>query len=167
MTLELQFEYYCCVQHDFAEANKLVDSYVRDLYVLPEKFVESTGPALDRYIKNYSFPDGEKRNVTPYDAVLDFIEQLDSFTENTFALYEEHKVLNEKSNKYLKKVEWMARKSKGKVVMEYAGDFVGLTPELVELNKGLKQIKARADEMVDMLEKLELRWEGLRMEVRA
>jgi hypothetical protein len=167
MTLELQFEHYCCVQHDFAEATRLVDSYVRDLYVLPKKFVESTGPALDHYIKIYSFPDGKRKNVTPYDAVLDFIEQLDDFTENTMALYKGHKAHSEKSQRYLKKVEWMARKSKGKGLQEYAGDFVGLTSELSELNKGLKQIKVQADEMVDMLEQLELKWEGLRMEVRA
>ncbi len=167
MTLELQFKHYCCVQHDFAEANKLVDSYVRDLYELPKKFVESTVPSLDRYIKEYSFPEGEARNITPYEAVIDFIEQLDNFTENTFALYEQHKQHADKSQKYLSKVEWLSRKSKDKAVGEYADEFISLTPELNELNKGLKQIKTQADEMVDMLEKLELRWEGLRMQVRA
>jgi hypothetical protein len=167
MTLELQFQYYCCVQHDFTEAQKLVDSYVRDLYVLPKKFVESTGPALDRYIKEYSFADEKRKNATPYEAVLDFIDQLDDFTENTVALYEHHKKHAEKSRKYLNKVEWLSRKSKGKIVKEYAGEFIGLTPELSVLNNGLKQIKTQADEMVEMLEKLELRWEGLQMQVRA
>ena len=167
MTLEGQYEYYRCVQHDFTEAYKMVDSYVRDLYVLPKKFVESTAPALDNYIKEYSFGDDKQRNVTPFDAVLDFIDQLDDFTENTQHLFQEHKLHAEMSSKYLKKVEWMTQKSSGKIVSEYAIDFIGLTPELKELNKGLKQIKVHADEMVDMLEKLELRWEGIRMQVRA
>jgi len=167
MTLELQFEYYCCVQHDFTEAQKLVDSYVRDLYVLPKKFVESTAPALDRYIKEYSFPEGKSKNTTPYEAVLDFIDQLDNFTEDTCALYEQHKQHSEKSRKYLSKVDWISRKSKDKIVKECAGEFIGLTSELNELNKGLKQIKVQADEMVEKLERLELRWEDLRMEVRA
>ena len=80
MGLEAQYEYYRCVEHDFNEAYKLVNSYVSDLYVLPKKFVEDTGPALDRYIKEYSFADEGKRNTTPFETVLDFINQLDDFT---------------------------------------------------------------------------------------
>jgi len=167
MTLEGQYEYYCCAQHDFTEACKMVDSYVRDLYVLPKQFIETTGPALDKYIKEYTFRDEKGRSTTPYEAVLDFIDQLDDFTENTVNLYEEHKQHAERSKRYLSKVEWMVRKSSGKIISEYAIDFVSLTPELKELNKGLKQIKNQADEMVEMLEKLELRWEGLCMQVRA
>ena len=65
MTLEGQYEYYRCVQHDFTEAYKMVDSYVRDLYVLPKKFVESTGPVLDKYIKEYSFEGSGRKIATP------------------------------------------------------------------------------------------------------
>lgn len=167
MTLEGQFEYYCCVQHDFSEACRMVDSYVRDLYVLPKKFVENTAPAINRYIKEYSFPEGEARNTTPFYAVLDFIEQLDDFTENTQNLYNEHKMHTERSKTYLRKVKRLSQKAAGKPVSTYAADFIELTPELSDLNKGLKRIKQQADEMVDMLEQLELRWDSLRVKVRA
>jgi hypothetical protein len=37
----------------------------------------------------------------------------------------------------------------------------------VELQRGLKQIKTQADEMVDKLERLELRWDSLKVKVSA
>jgi hypothetical protein len=157
MGLETQYEYYRCAQHDFNEAYKLLNSYVSDLYMLPKKFIENTGPALDRYIKDYSFADEGKKNTTPFEAVIDFIDQLDDFTENTMKLFNEHKMHSNKSKVYLKKVEEMNEKTTGKIVSEYAVDFIELTPELIELQKGLKKIKVSADEMVDRLESLELR----------
>ncbi len=167
MTLEGQYEYYRCVQHDFNEAYKMVDSYVRDLYVLPKKFVENTGPALDNYIKDYHSGSNKLKITTPYDAVLDFIDQLDEFTEDTLQLFEEHKVYSEKRKNYLNKVENLKARTSGKIVSEFAVDFIELTPEVSELQKGLKKIKLHADEMVDKLERLELRWESLRVNARA
>ena len=167
MGLETQYEYYRCVQHDFNEAYKLLNSYVSDLYILPKRLIEDTGPALDRYIKDYSFTNEGKKNTTPFEVVIDFIEQLDDFTENTQKLYNEHKMHSNKSKAYLKKVEALNEKAMGKIVSEYAIDFIELTPELTELQKGLKRIKLQADEIVDRLETLELRWEGLRVKVRA
>lgn len=167
MTLEGQYEYYRCVQHDFTEASKMVNSYVRDLYVLPKKFVENTGPALDKYIKDYSFAEGSRKSTTSYDAVLDFIDQLDDFTENTQTLYNEHKIHAYKSKVYLQKVESINERTTGKIVSEYAIDFIELTPELKELHASLKKIKSQADQMVDKLEQLELRWDSLRAQVRA
>jgi hypothetical protein len=167
MTLERQFEHYRSAQRDFNEAYKLVDHYVKDLYLLPKRLVENTAPALDKYIKEYSFPDGRSKNTTSFEVVLDFIDQLDDFTENTFHLFEEHKQHARKSKIYLQKVEKLNRKSNGKVVTEFAPDFVELTPELTELHNGLKHIKVQADEMVDKLERLELRWNILRVNVSA
>ena len=167
MSLEAQYEYYRCVQRDFNEAYKLLNSYVSDLYVLPNKLVQNTGPALDKYIKDYSFNDEGKRNTTPFDVVVDFINQLDDFTENTMRLFNEHKLHSDRSKAYLKKVEELSEKTRGKIVSEYAVDFIELTPELTDLQKGLKQIKIKADEMVDSLERLELRWDNLRVKVRA
>jgi len=167
MTLERQFEHYSCAQRDFNEAYKLVDHYVKDLYLLPKRLVENTAPALDKYIKEYSFPDGRAKNTTSFDVVLDFIDQLDDFTENTVHLFEEHKLHADRSKAYLKRVENLKRKSTGKGVREYATKFVELTPELTELHNGLKHLKVQADEMVDKLEKLELRWNILRVNVSA
>ena len=167
MTLERQLENYSCAQRDFNEAYKLVDNYVKDLYLLPKRLVENTAPALDKYIKEYSFPDGRAKNTTSFDVVLDFIDQLDDFTENTVHLFQEHKLHAERSKAYLRKVEGLKRKSAGKGAKESATAFVELTPELRELHNGLKHIKVQADEMVDKLERLELRWSILRVNVSA
>ena len=167
MTLEGQYEYYRCIQHDFNEAYKLVNRYVADLYVLPKKLVENTGPALDRYIRDYSFPEKEGKSTTPYVVVLDFIEQLDEFTEGTVGLFKEHKTHSDRSKDFLKKVEELNQKCMGRMVSEYAVDYIELTPELKELQSGLKKIKERADTLVERLENLELRWENVRLKVSA
>ena len=78
------------MQHDFNEAYKLVNNYVSDLYVLPKNFVDTTGPVLDKYIKEYSFDDNGQQ-PTSFENVLEFIEQLDDFTAKTVDLYEQHK----------------------------------------------------------------------------
>ena len=165
MSLEVKYEYYRCMQHDFNEAYKLVNNYVSDLYNLPKNFVDTTGPVLDRYIKEYSFEDGQQS--TSFENVLEFIDQLDDFTEKTLNLYQEHKVHTDKSKKYLNKVADLKESVNGKIVSEYAVEFVELTPELTRLTHELKQIKEKADDMVNRLEKLELRWANLRVKVCA
>jgi uncharacterized protein YlzI (FlbEa/FlbD family) len=167
MTLEGQYEYYRCMQHDFNEAYKLVNRYVADIYMLPKKFVEDTGPTLDNYIKGYSFPAEGDRGNSSFQNVVDFIEQLDEFSENTLKLYNEHKMHADRSKSYLRRIEELNQKNSGKIVSEFAIDYIELTPELTQLHKGLKQIKEKADEMVDKLERLELRWERLRVKVSA
>lgn len=160
MSLEAKYEYYRCMQHDFNEAYKLVNNYVSDLYNLPKSFVDSTGPVLDRYIREYSFAE-PRHESTSFENVMEFIEQLDDFTEKTLELYKQHKIHSDKSKKYLNKVADLNENNCGKIVSEYAVEFVELTPELTKLSHELKQIKERADEMVSKLEKLELRWARL------
>ena len=167
MTLEGQYEHFRTAQRDFNEAHKLIDRYVKDLYVLPKKFVETTGTALDRYIREYTFPEGSSKNTTSFEAVLEFIDQLDDFTENTVDLLNQHKEHDTRSKAYLKKIEELNQRTNGKVISEFAIDFIELTPELTDLHKGLKQIKTQADAMVDKLERLELRWDKLQPKVRA
>ena len=82
-------------------------------------------------------------------------------------LFNDHKHHSDKSKAYLQKVEELKEKTTGKIVSEYAVDFIELTPELNELHKGLKSIKAQADEMVNRLERLELRWDRLKVKVSA
>ncbi len=166
MTLEGQYEYYRCVQHDFNESYKIVNKYVADLYLLPKKFIDNTGPVLDRFIKNYSF--GESTTgVSQFESVVDFIDQLDDFTGKTMELFNEHKSHNDRSKEYLKKVSELSEKNSGRIISEYAVDFIELTPELVKLNNDLKKIKDHADRMVTKLSNLEMRWENIRTEVRA
>jgi hypothetical protein len=167
MTLERQYENYRCAQRDFNEAYKLVDSYVKDLYLLPKKLVENTAPSLDRYIKDYSFSESGRKNTTSFDVVLDFIDQLDDFTEDTVNLFREYKIHAERRNAYMKKVEALNQKSAGRAEPELTIHFIELTPELTNLHNNLKHIKLLADEMVDKLERLELRWDCLRVNVSA
>jgi hypothetical protein len=166
MSLEGKYEYYRCMQHDFNEAYKLISKYVQDLYILPKNFVDTTGPVLDRYIKEYNFNVAGPQ-TTSLDTVVEFIDQLDEFTEKTLTLFKQHKVHADKSKAYLTKVAQLNDKCMGKIVSEYAVEYVELTPELMKLNDELRTIKARADEMVERLEKLELRWESLRAKVHA
>lgn len=166
MTLEGQYEYYRCVQHDFNESYKIVNKYVADLYLLPKKFIDNTGPVLDRFIKNYSFGENGP-GISSFESVVDFIDQLDEFTGKTMELFNEHKLHNDRSKQYLKKVSELNEKNSGRIISEYAVDFIELTPELVKLNNDLKKIKDHADRMVNKLSKLEMRWEDIRAEVRA
>ena len=165
MTLEGQYELYRCVQHDFNEAYKMINKYVADLYLLPKKFIDNTGPALDRYIQEYSFPEGNGRNTTSFNTVLEFINQLDDFTQGTMELFNEHKRHSDRSRAYLQKVAEINEKNMGKIISEYAIEYVELTPELNSLHSELKNLKNKADAMVDRLERLELRWESLRVKV--
>jgi len=165
MTLEGKYEYYRCVQHDFNEAYKIVNRCVSDLYMLPKKLVENTGPMLDQYVKEYSIKGSNADSSL--EVIIDFINQLDEFTQSTVELLNEHKQHAEKSKEYLKKVAELNEKCSGRMVSEYAVDYVELTPELTELNNGLKGIKSKADEMVNKLHSLEMKWEDIRMEVRA
>ncbi|HWB64187.1 MAG TPA: hypothetical protein VG603_11790 [Chitinophagales bacterium] len=167
MNLEGQYEYYRCVQRDFNEAYKMVNDYVTDLYLLPKKFIDNTGPALDIYIKNYSFASSESRDNNSYQSVIDFISQLDDFTAGTMELFSEHKTHCDRSKAYLRKVLELNERNAGKIVSEYAVDYIELTPELRQLHNELKKIKEKADDMVDKLDRLELRWENIRVKVRA
>jgi phage gp36-like protein len=169
MTLEGQYEYYRCVQHDFNEAYRAINKYVTELYMLPKKFVDNTGPALDRYIKNYYFPENSvsDNSNNSFSTVVDFINQLDDFTQGTIELFTEHKMHSDRSKAYMQRVSQLKEKNYGKIVSEYAVDYIELTPELTSLHKDLGKLKARADEMVNRLEKLELRWESIRVRIRA
>ena len=167
ITFEGQYEYFRCVHHDFNKAYKMVNQYVSELYLLPKKLMDNTAEELNRYISDYKFRKGEKTNDGSYKTIVDFINQMDEFTEETQELYFIHKKHSDKSRMYLKKVEELNEKSEGKIISEYAVEYIGLTNELTQLHESLKKIKSKADEMVDKLERLELRWVNIRQKVCA
>jgi hypothetical protein len=169
MTLEGQYEYYRCVQHDFNETYRSVNKYVTELYMLPKKFVDDTGPALDRFIKDYYFPENSVSDNTnnSFTTVVDFINQLDEFTQGTIELFAAHKLHTDRSRAYMQRVSQLNEKNHGKIVSEYAVDYIELTPELTTLHNDLRKLKVTADDMVNRLEKLELRWENIRERIRA
>lgn len=167
ITFEGQYEYYRCVHHDFNKAYTMVNQYVSELYLLPKKLMDNTAEELNRYISDYKFRKGEKLNDSSYKTILDFIHQMDEFAEETQELYQMHKKHNDKSKVYLKRVEELNQKNAGRIVSEYAVEYISLTNELTTLHESLKKIKSKADEMVDKLERLELRWVNIRQKVRA
>lgn len=167
ISLEGQYEYYRCIHHDFNSAYKMINDYVTDLYVLPKKLIDSNGPVLNKFITDYSFTKAKGSTATSYEFILEFIHQLDEFAEETQNLFKEHKIHSDKSKVYLRKVAELNERCTGRMVSEYAVEYVNLTPELTALHEGLKRIKAKADDMVDKLEKLELRWKNLAVQARA
>lgn len=164
--VEGQYEYFRCIHSDFNTAYKMVNEYVSELYVLPKKLIDNTSPVLNRFISDYNFMPGPAANAS-YETVLEFIHQMDEFAEETQLLFVEHKQHNDRSRVYLKKINELNEKNSGRMVSEYAFDYIDLTPELTELHEGLKRIKVKADKMVDKLEKLELRWNTVKVKVRA
>jgi hypothetical protein len=166
MTLEGKYEYYRCMHHDFNEANKLVNHYISDIYGLPKKFVEKTELVLNCFI-NSSVKNENAKQESPLNPVIEFMEQLDDFTARTEKLYSQHCDYVSKSNEYMQRVSELEKKKCGRIISEYAVDYVELTPEVIKLQSGLKHLKEVADDLVTRLEKLELRWENLRYKVRA
>ena len=162
--VEGQYEYFRCINHDFNNAYKMVNDYVAELYVLPKRLIDNTAPVLNKFISDYTFStDG---NNIQFEIVLEFIHQLDEFTAETQTLYKEHKGHTDKSKTFLKKLSELNQKCSGRIVSEYAMEYIDLTPELTELHEGLKRIKCKADKMVEKLEKLELRWKTIRVRAR-
>lgn len=163
--VEGQYEYFRCINHDFNNAYKMVNDYVAELYILPKRLIDSTAPVLNKFITDYTFTPGGD-NIQ-FEIVLEFIQQLDEFTLETQTLYKEHRLHTDKSKTFLKKLGELNEKCSGRIVSEYALEYIHLTPELTELHEGLKRIKSKADQMVEKLEKLELRWKTLRVKARA
>ncbi|MBL0309447.1 MAG: hypothetical protein IPP77_07185 [Bacteroidetes bacterium] len=112
ITFEGQYEYYRCVHHDFNNAYKMVNQYVSELYLLPKKLMDNTAEELNRFVTDYKFKKDEKISDGSYKTVLDFIQQMDEFAEETQDLYQMHKKHNDKSRVYLDKVEELNQKTK-------------------------------------------------------
>jgi len=162
--VEGQYEYFRCINHDFNSAYKMVNEYVAELYVLPKKMIDTTAPVLTRFISEYTIT--ANGNNAPYETVLEFIQQLDDFASETLELYQEHRIHSMRSKTYLTKLSELNDRNSGRMVSEYAVEYIDLTPELTELHESLKRIKQKADQMVDRLEKLELRWKTLQVKVK-
>ena len=160
-----QYEYYTALHNDFSEAYKTVNQYVISLYSLPKKFIEETGPMLDRFVREYSVPGSPRNHDLSTRAILDFVGQVDAFTLNTVELFDLHKKHVDNCVSYMKQVHQLETLHHTSSLSECANDYIGLTPQLQVLQNGLTEIKLKADNMVRRLEKLEVRWEKIKPRV--
>ncbi|MDB5284473.1 MAG: hypothetical protein JWO06_3548 [Bacteroidota bacterium] len=160
-----RYEDYTALHNDFSEAYQVVNKYVLDLYIMPRKFIEETGPALDRFIREYSIPGTPRTHDLSTKSILEFISQVDAFTLDTVNLFNEHKGHVDGCALYMKKVKELERKHDAASMAECADEFLELAPDLLDLHSKLNRIKVQADVMVNRLAKLELRWVRIKTRV--
>ena len=160
-----QLEQYNLSHHNFVEAYKMINEYVADLYQLPKKLVEDAGNALDNFCCEDSMSSTNIKLEKSCRVVIDFMDQLDEFTLQTIQLFNEHKKHVDATRIYIRKVYAIQAKpgiNNASKEMQACNE---LTLELNKLLDGLREIKVKADEMVSRLEKLELRWENVRVKM--
>ena len=157
-----QFEQYNLSHHNFIEAYKMINEYVAELYHLPKKLVEDAGNALDIFCTEEETSGEGAKIKQSCTVVIDFMDQLDDFTVHTISLFNEHKKHVDETRKYIRTVSALKYTKQGKP-NQPEPDYKELTNQLNELLNGLKSIKYRADDMVIRLEKLELRWENIKV----
>jgi len=151
----------------FSESYKLINEYVGEVYQLPIKLIDETEPAFDRYIRDCVIPGEPSRNMQSLPVIVEFIDDLDQFTTETLELFDEHTRHLNKSTLYLRKLSGIQGKAKTPKLTATKVTYTQLGKELTQLNKDLKGIKERADEVVSQLEKLELTWRKIKHAIQS
>lgn len=149
--------------HNFVRAYKMINEYVTGIYLLPQKLADDAGKTLDNYYIPANTPGSEEKINTSCRLVIDFMNQLDDFTVQTMQLFKEHKKHVNATREYMRRVSTAQLNHPGSP-FEAGNDTTALlTPELNNLMDGLKEIKDKADKMITRLEKLEMRWENIKI----
>ena len=143
----------------------MINEYVAELYRLPKKLVEDAGSALDTFCCEDSMPLTNIKIEKSCKVVIDFMDQLDEFTVQTIQLFNEHKKHVNATRTYIRKVYAMQTKFGRNNTSTEMQVYNELTLELDKLLNGLREIKEKADDMVSRLEKLELRWENIKVKM--
>ncbi len=150
-------QYYSALHTIFTVDYHQINQYVLDLYSRPKQFISETGPSLDRFLREYTLPGAPRSAELPTGVILDFIGQIDEFTTETTALFDEHKVHTDECAKYMQKVS-VLNSVQSNNAEEITPELADITADLIYVHEGLKRIKERADSMAERLEKLESRW---------
>ncbi len=160
-----QLEQYNLSHHNFVEAYKMINEYVAELYQLPKKLVEDAGSALDTFCSEDSKSATNIKVEKSCRVVIDFMDQLDEFTLQTIQLFNEHKQHVDATRIYIRNVYAIQAKSGLDNTSKEMQTYNELALELNKLLEGLREIKVKADEMIGRLEKLELRWENIKVKM--
>ncbi|MES2619945.1 MAG: hypothetical protein V4615_03765, partial [Bacteroidota bacterium] len=147
------------------EAYQMINEYVAELYHLPEKLVEDAGQTLESMCCEKSKPLSDLKMHRSCQVVIDFMDQLDDFTVHTIKLFGQHKKHVEATRVYIRRVSALKTKHKGSNSVKELEDYNKLMPELDNLLNGLKLIKESADNMIARLDKLDLRWQTIKVKV--
>jgi hypothetical protein len=156
-------EQYHLTHSNFVEAYRMVNEYVTELYRLPKQFIDETEGAINAASAKHFTPKSPSSTDKSMRVVIDFMDQLDSFTMHTINLFNEHMKHIEATEVYMKKVILLDTQSKP---AELAGEYSSLLPEVNRLMDGLKDIKLKADDTLDWLEKLEVNWSDVQVKIK-
>lgn len=164
-TLNAAYEQYHLNHSNFVEAYKMVNEYVTELYRLPKQFLEETEGAINAVSAKHFTPKSPSSTDKSLRVVVEFMDQLEEFTMSTISLFNEHMKHIEATEVYMKKVIVMdSQASKAPAAL---AEYVNLTPEVNKLMDGLKEIKVKADDTLNWLERLELNWEEIQVKIKS
>lgn len=159
------YEQYNASHHNFIMAYKIINEYVAELYKLPKRLVEDAGQALDNFCCEDQKPAANYKIKKSCRVIIDFMDQLDVFTVHTIGLFNEHKKHVDQTRVYIRKISALKMKYNGSHTEKEMEEYARLAPELNKLLEGLRNIKQKADDMITRLEKLELRWENIKVKM--
>ncbi len=165
-TLNSAYEQYHLNHSNFVEAYKMVNEYVTELYRLPKQFLEETEGAINAVSAKHFTPKSPSSNDKSLRVVVEFMDQLEEFTMSTISLFNEHMKHIEATEVYMKKVIVMDTQSNGGKAPGFWAEYASLTPEVTGLMDGLKEIKVKADDTLNWLEKLEMNWEEIQVKIK-
>ena len=164
--LNSDYEKYHLTHSNFVEAYKMVNEYVTELYKLPKRFLDETEGTMNLISAKQVAPKSPSASDSSVRLVVDFMNQIDEFTQHTITLFNKHMEHIDETEAYMQKAIVLEEKINTENTGEFAQEYAALTPRVNELMAGLKQIKERADETLEWLEQLELQWEDVQVKVR-
>jgi hypothetical protein len=161
------FRHYSVMHDMFSADYREVNKYVLELYNRPKQFMDETSAPLSRFLREYTIPGMPRQAEVPTRTVLDFISQIDDFAAETVGLFDEHKNHVTMCDQYMKKVALLKESEQSAVEEELRLNFMELAPELVHIQQDLKKIKLKADTMLQRLQNLQNRWDGMKEVLKA
>jgi hypothetical protein len=157
-----RFEYFNTLHNNFSSLYPSVNHRVINLYSRPRNFIMETGPVIDQFLKTYAIPGQPCSQDMQRRDMLQFINQMDDFTNATMYLFELHKVHVARCSIYMDTIANLDAGNNGRLTERKMDAYISLTPQLIELHNGLRELSARAENMKGRLQTLQLRWNDLR-----
>jgi hypothetical protein len=153
-----EIKQYSSLYHDFTEAYTNVHVLTREFYPVAKKFVESTEPEINRYVKKISEPNSTGASPRSYQMLLHYMNHFDDFTLNANKLFRELQLVLDKSDGFMIKVLDIKQKMNEQERNEVKEPLLDLMPELNELLTSLKMMPGKAEELETRMRKLQADW---------